>query len=311
MRAIRRLLGETKINKSYDGAFVEGFVEFFTNCFADDALVFKKSLLTAPLKNNSAGQSLIANSIKLNRLTSGISEALRTNSNAILDIYLRNLEGIKTGLLKEIEETKEIETERKDKLKTVTHEAFTILENVRDGKPKIFNNGIQFNSAEELKNIIFLQDNGNYYFGSATKVEEFIKYHGKGTYTNTNGDVYEGEFKDGKRDGKGIFKYANGDVYEGGFKDGKKDGEGIYKYANGDVYEGGFQDGEKDGEGIFKYANGDVYKGGYKNGKRNGKSIFKYANGDVYEGGFQDGEKDGKGIFKDTLKNLPPISKNH
>ena len=57
-----------------------------------------------------------------------------------------------------------------------------------------------------------------------------------------NGDLYEGEFKNDKRNGKGILKVADGDYYEGEFKDDKKDGIGIIKWANGNQYEGEFKD---------------------------------------------------------------------
>ena len=35
--------------------------------------------------------------------------------------------------------------------------------------------------------------------------------HGKGIYTYANGDIYEGEFKNGKKNGIGRFKWINGD----------------------------------------------------------------------------------------------------
>ena len=35
----------------------------------------------------------------------------------------------------------------------------------------------------------------------------------------SNGDVYEGEFYDGKREGLGKIIYANGEVYEGEWYD--------------------------------------------------------------------------------------------
>ena len=36
----------------------------------------------------------------------------------------------------------------------------------------------------------------------------------------------------------GIMRYANGNVYDGDFVNGKKCGEGHMKYADGDVYVG-------------------------------------------------------------------------
>ena len=43
--------------------------------------------------------------------------------------------------------------------------------------------------------------------------------------------------------------YGNGDVYEGNWKDGKKNGKGKYTYTDGTVYEGDWKDGSKNGKG--------------------------------------------------------------
>lgn len=39
--------------------------------------------------------------------------------------------------------------------------------------------------------------------------------NGFGEYYYRNGDKYEGEFLDDKRDGKGRMRYFNGNVYDG------------------------------------------------------------------------------------------------
>lgn len=38
--------------------------------------------------------------------------------------------------------------------------------------------------------------------------------------------------------GKAQIVYSNGDKYDGDFKDGEKSGKGVYKYSTGDIYEG-------------------------------------------------------------------------
>jgi hypothetical protein len=40
-------------------------------------------------------------------------------------------------------------------------------------------------------------------------------------------------FKKGQIHGKGKIKYKNGDIYEGDFKQGIKEGEGIYRFKPG------------------------------------------------------------------------------
>jgi len=59
-----------------------------------------------------------------------------------------------------------------------------------------------------------------------------------------NGDVYNGQWKDGKPDGKGAMRYyANGDFYDGMWKHGKPDGRGVMMYANGAIHGGTWVDG--------------------------------------------------------------------
>lgn len=42
----------------------------------------------------------------------------------------------------------------------------------------------------------------------------------------------------GKKTGKGTYKYANGDVYEGDWKDGSMNGFGVYTSHDGGKYKG-------------------------------------------------------------------------
>jgi hypothetical protein len=44
---------------------------------------------------------------------------------------------------------------------------------------------------------------------------------GQGTKTWTNGDMYEGKFKDGKYDGQGTYTWSDGRKYVGEWKDGE------------------------------------------------------------------------------------------
>merc|ERR1711957_608916 len=56
--------------------------------------------------------------------------------------------------------------------------------------------------------------------------------------TSSNGDMYEGGWKEHMRCGQGKQISANGDVYEGGWMENKRHGEGTYTFANGQVCEG-------------------------------------------------------------------------
>ena len=44
-----------------------------------------------------------------------------------------------------------------------------------------------------------------------------------------NGDVYDGEWKDGNRDGRGVMNYRDRGVYDGEFRDDWRNGRGVMK----------------------------------------------------------------------------------
>lgn len=68
--------------------------------------------------------------------------------------------------------------------------------------------------------------------------------HGKGKVTLLNGDIYDGEYKDGRPngEGKGIITSTNDDIYTGEYKDGLRNGKGKYTYTNDDIYDGEWKD---------------------------------------------------------------------
>jgi len=116
-----------------------------------------------------------------------------------------------------------------------------------------------------------------------------------GDVTNTNGNKYIGELKDGKEDGQGTLIAANGkDKYVGKFKDGKMDGKGTLYYANGDKYVGEFMDGKMNGRGVFTQTNGNMYVGEFKDNSLNGQGTMTGADGKKFTGEFKDGKFIGK-----------------
>ena len=118
------------------------------------------------------------------------------------------------------------------------------------------------------------------------------------TITYSNGDLYEGDIKNGLRDGNGkLTRSATGDVYVGQFKDDEISGKGTFTYSNGDVYEGELLNSQKHGQGKFTYANGNVYEGQFANDVRSGKGRFTWASGTHYEGDFAEDLKNGYGVM--------------
>ena len=68
---------------------------------------------------------------------------------------------------------------------------------------------------------------------------KIIKEKEKGIYYHKNGNKYEGDWKNEKRDGKGIFYWNDGRKYEGDFKNNIREGNGILYYTNGKIEKNG------------------------------------------------------------------------
>ena len=51
---------------------------------------------------------------------------------------------------------------------------------------------------------------------------------GRGKYRYSNGNIYEGDWKDDLKNGKGFMLYPTGAKYHGDWVKGKKHGTGVY-----------------------------------------------------------------------------------
>ena len=127
---------------------------------------------------------------------------------------------------------------------------------------------------------------------------------GRGVMVYASGDMYEGQWKAGKREGQGTTRYAIGNVYEGQYKADTKEGEGKFCYATGDVYEGQYKAGKQEGKGKYISANGNVYEGQYKANMREGQGTKSYANGDVYDGEWKADKREGQGTYRSASGNV-------
>ena len=126
--------------------------------------------------------------------------------------------------------------------------------------------------------------------------------------------------KDFDEDINGKFKkeYNNGNIYEGNFVNGKKSGFGKMFFKSGNIYEGNWENDIQNGKGIMFYKNGDIYNGFFKNGEINGNGIYKWKNGEIFEGDcnkkiiLEKGLKLNENIFNSKLgaKIINPIEKS-
>lgn len=76
------------------------------------------------------------------------------------------------------------------------------------------------------------------------------------TINYKNGDIFEGLIDFPSMKGKIIYK--DGNIYEGNLINGKKDGSGKLIYKNGDIYEGFFANDDFFGKGYIKYSGGRI-----------------------------------------------------
>lgn len=126
--------------------------------------------------------------------------------------------------------------------------------------------------------------------------------HYKGHLTDKDGQVSEVEAipkseLQGKPHGKGQMFYADsGDMYEGQWQNGKKHGEGCQNYASGDSYQGCYQNNKKHGHGSYRYADGDFHEGEYFEGRKHGPGVYWYSDGRVLMSTYDQDEQAGPGV---------------
>ncbi|XP_057809687.1 uncharacterized protein LOC131024191 [Salvia miltiorrhiza] len=113
----------------------------------------------------------------------------------------------------------------------------------------------------------------------------------------TNGDIYEGEFHNGKCNGSGVYSFVVNGRYEGDWIDGRYEGYGIESWARGSKYKGQYKQGLRHGYGVYKFYTGDSYAGEWYNGQSHGVGVQTCADGSCYIGEFKYGVKHGLGCY--------------
>jgi hypothetical protein len=149
----------------------------------------------------------------------------------------------------------------------------------------------------KIKKDLYVMD---YYEGEFNKVNEF---EGKGIYSSmkSNGDRYEGDWKNGKKDGKGILYYKGRKRYDGEWKNGEKDGIGTYYFYDENdslkaTYEGEYKNDKMEGKGKV-FSRGYCFVGEFKNDEKHGKGIVTQEVDNKFitlEGNFQNNKMNGK-----------------
>jgi hypothetical protein len=154
--------------------------------------------------------------------------------------------------------------------------------------------------------------------------DEFNQRSGCGKAIYANGDVYDGEFFEGKKNGQGHYTFkstprAEVDVlmekmWKAKAQDETREAfvaraskhlrigasivETALEYGFRSCYHGDYKNGLRVGEGLMRNRDGSVYKGQWKDNKRHGQGIFYFINGDVYSGHWDMGQKHGFGTYQ-------------
>jgi len=137
---------------------------------------------------------------------------------------------------------------------------------------------------------------------------------GYGVMAYSNGDIYEGYFREGKRHGNGRLITGTGHVFEGVWKDGEFTGWGICRFSDGSIYSGQWEEGRLQGFGVLtqrsvrligefegdqvngvglKYVSADNFAvGTWKLGKLQGRGL-EFKEGNIHWGNFESGKLTG------------------
>ncbi|WP_159351490.1 MORN repeat-containing protein [Roseomonas harenae] len=123
---------------------------------------------------------------------------------------------------------------------------------------------------------------------------------GPGVRIMANGDLYQGEFHDGRANGQGMlqFRGSDGGTYEGEFRDDLPNGRGVRSWRNGARYMGQWVAGLRQGIGTMNYGNGTSYTGEWRSNRRSGTGAMNYGGGTTYEGGWANDQREGTGTYR-------------
>lgn len=103
---------------------------------------------------------------------------------------------------------------------------------------------------------------------SAQRAERYVgtmargRMHGIGTYLDAEGDIYQGEWQEGREHGRGLRVWALG-RYDGEWREGKRHGRGVMFWINGNLFRGEFRDDRPEGLGEYYSVEGGWFRGAW------------------------------------------------
>ena len=112
----------------------------------------------------------------------------------------------------------------------------------------------------------------------------------EGTFTASDGTIYDGQWEFRERNGRGTLTFPDGRKYIGDFKSDRRHGRGTMTWPDGRKYVGEFSHGARTGQGTMIYPDGHKYTGEFKDGEKHGRGTLIQADGKMVEGEFENGE---------------------
>ena len=156
-----------------------------------------------------------------------------------------------------------------------------------------YNDGaLNINVYGKVKSTTEIKSNGSVF----TTSSDFFK-GGSGKFLFSNGDVYEGNFKEHARKGIGKYTWADGSTYEGEFKDNKHHRDGKLTKIDGKYMLGTFKENNPKKVKYFDIQNQEITLDQYNTAVQSGFARVDYSNQSFYEGNFVNGKPNGKGFM--------------
>ncbi|GMF22429.1 unnamed protein product [Phytophthora lilii] len=140
--------------------------------------------------------------------------------------------------------------------------------------------------------------------GGPPRTQKPPPYWGHAAYTYQNGDKYDGDFVDGRREGYGVYlERTTGNQYDGTWLADERHGHGVLtsKASGGYIYDGEWEHDMRCGHGHSTRrggggtGGGESYTGQWRANRFHGRGVYVSSEGDVYDGEWQNGVRHGAG----------------
>ena len=138
------------------------------------------------------------------------------------------------------------------------------VDNLIDSSPKT--RGEMYDKGQFNLKIVHTRDYQDFKSTLNTQAKEKVGRGSEGTPVLPSDLISESKSKSNDQElSIGFLKYESGDVYEGQFLNGRRSGKGKMMFVNGDKYSGLWHhDQMSDPNGFYQFKNGDEYFGSLK-----------------------------------------------